>query len=103
MGESIVLVSLSTSLRDAIKGSGRSLNALARSAEMDPSQLARFVSGDRTLTLDSADRLALSLNLVLVPKKGRKKLSTIEVQAGANPLSHFVKAFSRLRPAMQLQ
>ena len=52
---------LSEQLRAAIVDSGLSLQQLARETGVDAGSLSRFVRAERTLTLDSADRLASRL------------------------------------------
>ena len=56
---------LSGQLRAAILESGVSLQQLARDTGVDVGSVSRFVRAERTLTLDSADRLATRLRLVL--------------------------------------
>jgi plasmid maintenance system antidote protein VapI len=59
-------------LREAIRSSGRSLNQLGADSGVAPSQLSRFVTGKRGLTLDAADALCRVLGLKLVrERKGR--------------------------------
>ncbi len=59
-------------LREAIKGSGMSCYEIARRAEVTNSQLSLFLSGQRSLTLTSAAKIARVLGLELRPvKKGR--------------------------------
>ena len=58
-------VTLSEQLRTAIVDSGLSLQQLARETGVDVGSLSRFVRAERTLTLDSVDRLATHLRLSL--------------------------------------
>ena len=58
--------SLSDQLRELIAGAGPSVYELARDAGVDRSVLSRFLAGKRTITLETADRLAAVLKLRLI-------------------------------------
>jgi transcriptional regulator with XRE-family HTH domain len=58
--------SLSDQLRALIDAAGPSVYELARDAGVDRSVLSRFLAGKRTITLETADRLAKALKLRLV-------------------------------------
>jgi plasmid maintenance system antidote protein VapI len=58
--------SLSDQLRELIAAAGTSTYELARDASVDRSVLSRFLAGKRTITLETADRLAKVLKLRLV-------------------------------------
>ena len=58
--------SLSDQLRERITTAGLSACELARDAGVDRSVLSRFLAGKRTITLETADRLAKVLKLRLV-------------------------------------
>jgi transcriptional regulator with XRE-family HTH domain len=59
-------------LRDAILGSGMSRYEIAKRGGVTNSQLSLFLSGQRSLTLTSAAKIARVLGLELRPvKKGR--------------------------------
>jgi len=59
-------------LRDAILGSGMSRYEIAKQAGVTNSQLSLFLSGQRSLTLTSAAKIARVLGLELRPvRKGR--------------------------------
>ena len=58
---------ISDILRQAVLDSGLSLRELGRRAQVDASVMVRFANGQRSLTLPSADRLAVVLGLRLVP------------------------------------
>jgi plasmid maintenance system antidote protein VapI len=60
---------IDTALRDAIRGSGLTHYALGKAAGVAPAQLDRFVSGERSLSLASAAKVAAALGLVLVPRR----------------------------------
>ncbi len=49
---------LSEQLRQAIRDSGLSLQEIGRRAKVAPSQLSLFMTEERSLRLDTADRLA---------------------------------------------
>jgi transcriptional regulator with XRE-family HTH domain len=53
-------------IRKAVRGSGKTLLDLSESADVSPSQLSRFLRGQRDLTLRSAARLCEALGLRLV-------------------------------------
>jgi transcriptional regulator with XRE-family HTH domain len=53
--------SFSEQLREAIRRSGVSLNELGNHATVDPSILSRFMRGERSPTLDTAERVLTAL------------------------------------------
>jgi ribosome-binding protein aMBF1 (putative translation factor) len=53
-------------IRDAILNSGRSVNDIAKHAEVSQSVLSRFVRGERTITLPLASRVCAILQLRLI-------------------------------------
>jgi transcriptional regulator with XRE-family HTH domain len=57
---------LSEQLRELIAAAGPSAYELARDAGVDRSVLSRFLAGKRTITLETADRLAAILKLRLI-------------------------------------
>jgi transcriptional regulator with XRE-family HTH domain len=57
---------IDTTLRSALKASGLTHYAIAKLSGVTPSQIDRFVSGQRDLTLHSAAALAAALGLELV-------------------------------------
>jgi plasmid maintenance system antidote protein VapI len=61
---------LADQLRAAIDASGKSRYELCKLGGVDQSVLGRFMSGQRGLTLDVADRLCKVLGLVLRRKAG---------------------------------
>ena len=66
---------VSKALREAIIECGRPLTHIAKEAEIDSAAVIRFVNGQRSLTLTSADRLAVVLGRRLVqgrPTTGRR-------------------------------
>lgn len=58
--------SLSVQLRDVIESRGLGPAELARDSGVDARVIGRFVAGERTITLETADRLAAALGLRLV-------------------------------------
>ena len=60
---------ISDQLRDAIRKSGLTHYRIAKDAGMKPEQISRFVAGERTVTLDTAARIAEVLRLELRWKK----------------------------------
>jgi transcriptional regulator with XRE-family HTH domain len=58
--------SLSEQLRELIAAAGPSVYELARNAGVDRSVLSRFLAGKRTITLETADRLAAVLKIRIV-------------------------------------
>jgi ribosome-binding protein aMBF1 (putative translation factor) len=58
-------------LRQAILDADMSRNQLAKKSKVDPAQLCYFVQGKRTLTLKSAEKIAVVLKLELIKKRGR--------------------------------
>ena len=56
-------------LRQAIEDSGYSQNQLSILSGVNRAQINRFVSGERTLTLESAEKIAEALELELKSKK----------------------------------
>ncbi len=59
-------------LKRAVADSGQTLYRVAKGSGVDYSALLRFVSGERGLTLESADKVAAYLGLELRPKRRRK-------------------------------
>ncbi len=58
-----------TELRKAIVESGLSQNQLSGLSGVNRAQINRFVKGERTLTLESAERIAKVLKLELKKRK----------------------------------
>ena len=56
-----------TVVRDAIRRDNRSITRLARDAGVSQSQVSRFVSGQRGVTINTMERLLDSLGLELRP------------------------------------
>ncbi len=63
---------ISQVLRKAIAESGKSLADLQRATGISDTVLSRFVRGERTLTLPTADKLARHLGLELVKRERRR-------------------------------
>lgn len=62
-------------LRQAVKGSGRSLNSLGRETGIAVSGLSRLMSGECGLGADNAEKLAEALGYEIVMKRILKKRS----------------------------
>jgi ribosome-binding protein aMBF1 (putative translation factor) len=56
---------LSDGLREAIQRSGKSAYQIAKSANVSPIVISRFLSGERDIRMETADRLAEVLGLKL--------------------------------------
>ena len=63
---------ISQVLREAITKSGESLADLERTTGVSNAILSRFVRGERTLTLPTADKLARHFGLELVKRERRR-------------------------------
>jgi ribosome-binding protein aMBF1 (putative translation factor) len=61
--------SLSEVLREAIRGSGKSVYQIAKAANVSQIVVSRFLSGERDIRMETADRLAEVLELG-VSKRG---------------------------------
>lgn len=64
---------LAGQLRAAIDRSGLSGNQLAHIAGVSQSVVSRFLRDERTITLETASKLAAALGLELTPVKRRRK------------------------------
>jgi len=58
---------LRSTIREAVEGSRLSLRAIADIADMDASQLSRYLNGQSGLTDSTLDRLFDTLNLEVKP------------------------------------
>lgn len=67
--------SITETLRQAIEDSGYSQNQLSILSGVNRAQICRFVNEERTLTLESAEKIAQVLELELKPKKKKEKLN----------------------------
>ena len=61
------LNSISESLRNAIRQSAQSADEIAEQAQISSQVIARFLSGERDIHLETADRLANVLGVKLTP------------------------------------
>ncbi len=63
------------SLRRAIEASVETPYAIAKGSGVNKSQLSRLLSGERGLSIESAERLAdyLGLEIILRPKRRKRK------------------------------
>jgi transcriptional regulator with XRE-family HTH domain len=64
-------------LKKAIEESGLSLSELARRGDINPSQLSRFMRGERLLALDVASRLLGPLGLRIIKADCKEEESTL--------------------------
>ena len=64
---------IADTLRQAIKRSGKTRYRVAKDAGLHPSVILRFVSGERSLTLDTADGVVKALGLELRPARRVRK------------------------------
>ncbi len=60
-------------LRQAILTAGVSRYALSKASGVSQGVLSRFVHGERTVTMDTAARIAAALRLELTPVKSQRK------------------------------
>ena len=60
--------SLSDALREAIRGSDKSVYQIAREAEVSQIVISRFLSGERDIRMATADKLAETLGLKLATR-----------------------------------
>jgi plasmid maintenance system antidote protein VapI len=65
--------SLSGRLKDAIEAHPQNRHHIAQHTRIADSALSRFVRGERSLSLESADRLAAYLGLELLPSQSVKR------------------------------
>ncbi len=71
--------SIVKTLREAIEGSDLNITQLGELSGVDKAQISRFVNEKRTLTLESAERIAEALGLELTAKKKRRKMIGFEI------------------------
>lgn len=64
---------ISDQLREAVRGSGLSIYAAAKGAGVSEPSLNRFMRGKRSLTLESADKLAAFFEMRLTRPKRVKR------------------------------
>jgi transcriptional regulator with XRE-family HTH domain len=76
---------LSAQLRDVIESRGLTSYALGRAAGVAPAVISRFVSGDRGLTMATADRVAEALGLRLVEVGSKGRVRPRSVSRGVGP------------------
>lgn len=68
---------LRSAIADFVARDGQTLYGLARTSGVDEAAVRRFVSRERSITLDSADRLASALGLAVVRKVRRPKAPSL--------------------------
>lgn len=64
---------LEATVRDAIRATGLSAYTLSKRSGVSRQTITRFISGERSLSMDALDRLCWSLDLTLVPKAKKRK------------------------------
>ncbi len=64
-------MTITETLRKAIRDSGQSLYAIAAATGVTRPSLSRFMAGTQSLRLDMADKLAVYFRLTLLPVRGR--------------------------------
>ena len=64
---------IADALRSAVRASGETAYAIATSSGIAPSALSRFLSGRRSLSLESADAIFAFLGLKVIEGMKRKK------------------------------
>lgn len=67
-----VRLTLEKSIKRALSESGKSVNSIAKESGVSQPVLQRFISGKRSLTLDTAERLCDFLGLELKPRVEEK-------------------------------
>lgn len=60
-------------LKKAIRKSGKSRYRLARESGIAESALSRLVSGERGLSIEAAEKLALALDLEIIIRPAKRK------------------------------
>jgi plasmid maintenance system antidote protein VapI len=65
-------MSILDDLRKATAADGRSITAIAEQANIHRVSLSRFVSGDRDLSIEAAEKLADALGIVFIAKPAAK-------------------------------
>jgi transcriptional regulator with XRE-family HTH domain len=60
---------LSGAIAARIRELGLTSYAVGKMSGVDPSMIGRFLAGERTLSLKTAERLCKALDLVLVPRR----------------------------------
>jgi transcriptional regulator with XRE-family HTH domain len=75
-------------LRQAIRGSGQTLNQLSQRCGVGRDRLSRFLRGERDLTLEAAEKVCRVLRLELSPCTRASDQPAEKVEAGrVEPLS----------------
>lgn len=64
-------MTLSDALRQAVRESGLTPYAVAKAAAVPPPTLYRWLSGERDLTLATADKIAVAVRLRVLQPKGK--------------------------------
>lgn len=65
-------VGLIGQIKEAIGASGKSLYRLSKDSSVRPEQLYRFMAGERSLSLEAAEKVCQALDLELTAKKPKR-------------------------------
>lgn len=65
-------MSLEKQIKDAIRQSGLTGGQICKQSGINKAALSRFMNGERSITLDSAEKLCELFNLELTAKKSGK-------------------------------
>ena len=65
------MLKLSEQLRGYVRNCGQSVYAVSQASGVSQSVLSRFLAGERSPTLDTAEKLVEVLGLELRPRRGR--------------------------------
>ena len=84
--------SMITQIKEAIQGSGQTLVELSQATDVSPSQLSRFLRGQRDLTLTTAARVCDALGLHLIGPPASPSA------AGPTPSTRPSRSSTRERP-----
>ncbi|HKI36281.1 MAG TPA: helix-turn-helix transcriptional regulator [Gemmataceae bacterium] len=68
---------LAEALREAIRASGKSAGQLAASSGVDKGIITRFLRGERSITVETADKLIAALGCAVTIKRVKGGASTI--------------------------
>jgi transcriptional regulator with XRE-family HTH domain len=58
-------LTISDQLRAILQADGRTAYAIGQQADVDPGVISRFIQGERSLRLETVDRIATALGLAL--------------------------------------
>jgi transcriptional regulator with XRE-family HTH domain len=67
------VTTLTEQLRNAIRQDGRSLNVIGKACGVSSAQLSRFMTGTRSLSLPTVEKICAALHLRLTPEGSQRK------------------------------